>query len=261
MLQQIHIYKPLGYTPYQMVQLFKKKFPEYAHEKIGYAGRLDPMAEGVLLLLIGETNKNKKEFENLEKEYVFEAILGVETDTYDLLGKVLLYSNKQTTISIGDLQNEISSFTGNITQTYPPFSSVRVNGKPLFYWAFHNKLDTLEIPSKKVNVFEITLNKLHKIKAEELKSVVQKRVHSVKGNFRQAEILTTWRQFFLKNTVNEFPLFTATVKCSSGTYVRSLVHELGQKLHTHATTFSIKRSSVGQYTLDTSLRLITENKG
>ena len=53
----LSVYKPLYLTPYQLIQQLKKNYPEYANEKIGYAGRLDPLAHGVLLLMIGEENK------------------------------------------------------------------------------------------------------------------------------------------------------------------------------------------------------------
>ena len=63
----IPVYKPLGLTPLQAIVKFKKLFPDYANEKISYAGRLDPMAEGLLLLLVGEENKQRNEYEDLSK--------------------------------------------------------------------------------------------------------------------------------------------------------------------------------------------------
>jgi tRNA pseudouridine55 synthase len=70
MEQVITVNKPIGLTPLQAVTQFRKKFPLYASEKIGYAGRLDPMAEGLLLLLVGDNNKTKEQYEQLDKEYL-----------------------------------------------------------------------------------------------------------------------------------------------------------------------------------------------
>src|SRR4051812_15345092 len=80
--------KPLSFTPLQATLKFKQAFPEYADQKIAYAGRLDPMAEGLLLLLIGNETKKRKDYEALSKTYEFSILLGISTDTYDLLGKI-----------------------------------------------------------------------------------------------------------------------------------------------------------------------------
>lgn len=80
--------KPIGKTPFEVIQEIKKSHPELKNTKIGYAGRLDPMAEGLLLLLIGEENKKKHAYENLNKTYECEIFFGFATDTYDLMGMI-----------------------------------------------------------------------------------------------------------------------------------------------------------------------------
>lgn len=259
-MQVINVYKPIGKTPFQVVQQFKKIHPEFQNTKIGYAGRLDPMAEGVLILLIGDTNKEKKDFEGLEKKYEFESIFGFETDSYDLLGKVNLEKNDYKTIKKKDILDTLDSFRGEITQSYPPFSSVRVNGKPLLYWAFHNKLNEITIPQKKVIINDITLNDLKTISSEDLYKNIIERVNSVMGNFRQQEILNQWRIFFETNTKKHFQCMKASLYCSSGTYVRSFVNEFAKKLHITATTASIKRLAVGDFTLKESVNLFKVNR-
>src|SRR3712207_2873397 len=84
----LNIYKPVGFTPLEMITALLKEFPEYKDKKIGYAGRLDPLAHGVLLLMIGDATKQRKDYLGLDKMYEFEVLFGVETDTYDLLGFV-----------------------------------------------------------------------------------------------------------------------------------------------------------------------------
>ena len=84
----VNVYKPISPTPLQVVEKFREKHPEYAESKISYAGRLDPLAEGVLLLLIDKENKKREKYQKLDKEYEFEVLFGAATDTYDLLGIV-----------------------------------------------------------------------------------------------------------------------------------------------------------------------------
>src|SRR4051812_2270372 len=84
----INVYKPIGFTPLQVIEKLREKFPEYKNVKIGYAGRLDPLAHGVLLLMIGDATKEREKYLGLDKSYEFEAVLGVSTDSYDVLGLV-----------------------------------------------------------------------------------------------------------------------------------------------------------------------------
>lgn len=248
------INKPFGYTPYQIVQEIKKNRQDLANTKIGYAGRLDPMAEGLLMLLVGDENKSKRQYEKLPKTYQFEFILGVETDSYDLLGKV---TNSSTHIANFDskLMQVLQTFQGKNNQQYPPFSSARINGKPLLFWAFHNRLDEITIPSKQIEIFSLTLLHSSFIHKEKLKEEVFRKIDLIEGNFRQSEIKEKWQEFFNSSNITQFPLFKVEMHCSSGTYVRSLVNEIGNKLHTSATTFSILRTSIGNYTLKDSLTL------
>ena len=84
---KILINKLLGSTPLEAINKFKKQNPAYKDEKIAYAGRLDPMAQGLLLLIIGD-KENKKINKHLkkDKEYHAQILLGIQTDSYDILG-------------------------------------------------------------------------------------------------------------------------------------------------------------------------------
>jgi len=88
MQKVLNLYKQTGVTPLQTIKQLQKRYPEYQDSKLGYAGRLDPMAEGVLLVLVDEENKKRRTYESLEKEYEFYMLFGVKTDTYDILGKM-----------------------------------------------------------------------------------------------------------------------------------------------------------------------------
>ena len=99
--QVISIFKPLGLTSYQAIKLFKQKHPQYADEKISPAGRLDPMAEGILLLLLGEENKKRNEYEKLEKEYqkLEKTFCGIK-EMHRVPGVVFVVDTKKEAIAV-----------------------------------------------------------------------------------------------------------------------------------------------------------------
>src|SRR3989344_64050 len=84
----LNLYKRLGETPRERLERLRLEKPLYENEVLSYAGRLDPMAEGVLLTLVGPENKRRDEYLNLSKEYVVDILFGFSTDTYDVLGKI-----------------------------------------------------------------------------------------------------------------------------------------------------------------------------
>jgi tRNA pseudouridine55 synthase len=95
----ITVYKNLGETPLQCLERYRLEAGIEAGVPMTYAGRLDPMAEGDMIILVGEECKGKDKFLPLRKEYEMEVLLGVETDTYDLLG-IFQKENEVTDITI-----------------------------------------------------------------------------------------------------------------------------------------------------------------
>ncbi len=244
----INVYKPVGKTPFEMVKKVKETYPQFAEEKIGYAGRLDPMAHGVLLLLIGETNKQKVKFEKLPKKYSFKVIFGIETDSFDLLGKIKGgYKSYNSQDLKRKLKKIIKEYPGGFLQTYPPYSAIRLNGKPLYYWERRGKLAPEKIPQKKVTIRFLTLQQTGSISSENLYSMIKKLIPQVTGNFRQTEILKYWDNFFQNNNAIQFTTAEFSLECTSGTYVRSIINDLGGKLGCGATALSILRTAVGKY--------------
>jgi len=233
----IRIYKNLGETPLEALERVRFSNPEYAVSPMTYAGRLDPMAEGELLILIGEECKNKEKYLNMDKEYEFEMLFGFKTDTYDLLGISTSREVQKTEIE-EKIKKDIENYHGKIIQKYPPYSSKTLGGVPLFQKTKNGEV--FDLPERQVEIFESEFLGLREISGEELLGEIKNRVGLVKGDFRQEEIINAWQKN-LENKQNEiFTLGKARIVCSSGTYVRSLVHELSLP----ATTFSIKRVRV-----------------
>lgn len=252
----INIYKPPGYTLGNLISSFRSYYPEYQKLKIGYAGRLDPMAEGVVLFLVGEENKKASFYQKLPKTYQFQALFNLTTDTYDLLG---IPSIKKFPSIQNNFTNELSKilplFKGKITQQLPPYSAYRVKGKPLYYWARKGEIAKLNLPTKKVEIKNLEIEKVNSIKTSTLLDQIPQRIELVQGKFRQEKILTAWKKLLAKTEIKNWPTADFNISCSSGTYVRTLAHDIGKKLGTYAIAFSIKRTSIAEYSSRNSIKI------
>ena len=125
----LNIYKKIGETPLETLNCFRKHNTEYENVSLTYAGRLDPMAEGVLLVLAGEENKKREQYLSLDKEYRADILFGFETDTYDLLGKVNRTNDEFDTKNFKlRIEKILQNLVGKISQPYPPYSSKPVEG-------------------------------------------------------------------------------------------------------------------------------------
>lgn len=238
--------KKEGETPLETLESFRAKHKAYKDLPMTYAGRLDPMASGLLIILAGEETKNKEKYLALAKEYDFEILFGFATDTYDILGKV--EKRARGVLAQKDLEKQIKSnlkyFTGKFIQVYPAYSSKTVNGKPLFQYAREGK--EVAMPSREVFVKSLKLIKIKTTKSKVLLQNIEKRVKKVSGDFRQKEIIKIWQKN-LENKNETFFISSFKIKCSSGTYVRSIANSLGEMINTPSLAFSIKRTKIGKW--------------
>jgi len=237
--------KKEGETPLLCLEFFRLKNKIDKKIKMTYAGRLDPMASGLLLVLSDAEVKNKERYLSLDKEYEFGVLFGFRTDTYDILGKVTSnYELKITNYELEkDIKRELKNFKGIFMQKYPAYSSKTVKGKTLFSYA--RAKQEVEIPEREVNVKSLKFIKIRKINNKKLLENIERRVRNVKGDFRQKEILRIWKKELKKD--NNFYIVNFKIKCSSGTYVRAIANSLGEKVGTGGLAFSIKRTRVGKY--------------
>lgn len=245
----LNLYKKQGETPLERIDRWRSEHPEYKDVKLSYAGRLDPMAEGVLLILVGDDeNRNREKYLMLEKQYMFDVLFGVSTDTYDTLG-VISRVGEEISITVEELKKRISEMTGKMQQSYPPFSSRTVKGKPLFEWAREGRLDEISIPTNQIELYKAELVKARTMLRADLKKQITENIGRVNGDFRQKEILELWNDAF-KKLPDEHTIYTIRVSCSSGTYIRSLVNALGGQFGCGAIALSIVRERVGEYSIE-----------
>lgn len=249
MKKTIKIYKKVSQTPLQAIIEFKKKHKRYKKIKMAYAGRLDPMAEGLLLLLLESETKNREDYQALDKTYICEFVLGLQTDTYDILGIL----NKTEFEKVPQNWNElINNYLYSLPQTknqkYPPFSSKTYKGKKLFEWFKEGLVIDSEI--KNINIYSVNRLKDKTIALDKFEKYISNKINKVDGDFRQKEILSKWSEFFEKNKSNEdITIIRFKIKCSSGTYIREIVNNIGLQLNCGGLTWKIIRTKIGSFTL------------
>ncbi len=244
----LKLYKEVGETPLQCLTRFRMNNPSFAEVKMTYAGRLDPMAEGILLVLSGSINESKKkELLAFDKTYEFEVLWGFQTDTYDTLGVVTGVGAIPLRHFDTKLPKLLSEIQNTKTQEYPPYSSKTVGGKSLFAYAREGKIHEIDIPTRQIKIFNLEHIHTREISQKEMLETIEAKVAHVHGDFRQQEILESWKRSINQEEKALMSLLRASV--SSGTYIRSLAHAMGKKFECGAIAYSIKRTRVGPYVM------------
>lgn len=245
--------KKIGETPLARLELFRKTEPRLADVPITYAGRLDPMASGELLLLIGDECKKREKYTALDKSYEFEILLGASSDTGDVLGLPRL--SEGAVFSDEEVESVRQMFIGKSRLPYPSFSSKTVDGKPLFQHALLGTLDDIEIPQKETEVYRLVFLGKKEISAGDLLHDIESKIEALKvdtestrlgADFRKDEILARWRQL-LSGSDLTFTLIKCEATVSSGTYIRTLAEKIGEQLGSHALAYAIHRTRIGRF--------------
>lgn len=247
--------KSVGQSPLDVVKEYKVLKPELADLPIAYAGRLDPMASGKLLLLIGDECKNQEHYHGLDKSYRFEVLLGTNSDTGDVLG---LLEWKKTLFKNSDLIAKVAKkLIGPLELLYPKFSAKTVGGKPLHVWTLENRLDEIEIPIAKTQVYKLTLQNLRSVSAKDIYQTVTDKIETIPqvteaskvlgADFRRKDVRIAWKVWYENHRKQNLQIATFDCVCSSGTYMRSLAEEIGRNLDCPALAYSIHRTEIGKY--------------
>jgi len=199
--------KPSGMTSHDVVNRVRKITGE---RSVGHLGTLDPMATGVLPLLLGNMTRLAQFYTGAEKTYEGEIEFGVATNTYDADGDPV-GERKQVRLELDELQRAAEDFVGVIEQVPPPFSAKKIRGVPAYKLA--RKKQEVELKPVRVEVRELVILAVTENRAQ----------------------------------------FRARV--ASGTYLRSVAHDLGQRIGTGAHLASLRRTVVGEFDLDRATAL------
>ena len=191
-------------------------------KKIGHAGTLDPMARGVLVVLLGSATRASDYASGQQKEYVARLRLGLTTDTQDITGTVL--EEKDVQVSEEELLAALQSFTGDILQLPPMYSAVQVGGKRLYDLA--RKGIEVERQSRSIHVEKLQLC----------------------TDDRLAELGVTKGE-----PCKEGVEYDLDAVCSKGTYIRTLCHDVGQALGCGGCMADLLRVRSGDFVLSQAL--------
>lgn len=204
----LNIDKPQCITSHDVVDAIKKIFPD---QKIGHTGTLDPLATGVLPICIGEATKLSDKLISEVKKYSVKMLLGVETDTYDITGRIVFASvlNKDEIY----IKERIKRFIGKQQQLPPKYSAIKVEGKKLYQYAREDK--DVEIKPREIEIYSID---------------------NIKIDIESKEV-------------------AFDVVCSKGTYIRSLVNDIGKKIGCGATMTELRRTQTGSFKIEDSIPL------
>lgn len=201
------INKPVGVTSHDVVDRIRKVTGE---KKVGHAGTLDPLAEGLLIVAVGrEYTKRLSGFVGLDKEYEAEIKLGAKSTTYDAEGEITKTSDKIPVKN--QVEKCVDSFRGEYKQTPPIFSAKKVKGKKAYELA--RKGVELKLEPKLVKIYEIKLMDYN------------------------------------------YPKLKLKTKVSSGTYIRSLAHDIGRCLKVGAHLDGLTRTKIGNYNTKQAVNL------
>ncbi len=231
------VWQPLFSSSHGLSQ----KIGEILGEKATHTGTLDPLAEGVLVVLTGEDRFAKGSLQDWYKTYDFEILWGVQTDSGDTLGipkigEILSFPSELETI--------LQKFPQKYDQKIPSFSARRIDGQSSFDFAkngqdFPTQTRTVSTALEK-NFLQSSLP------WSEVQNEVQRRCQQVQGNFRQTEIAHSWNELDVSEQ-STFSLTRHTVVASPRTYVRQLVQDMAELCGRPATTWSITRTKNGPY--------------
>lgn len=200
------IYKESGYTSHDVVAKMRGILKQ---KKIGHTGTLDPDAEGVLPVCLGQATKLCDLLVEHEKVYRAVMLLGVETDTQDASGTVL--REREVACTDREVKEAVLRFIGDYDQVPPMYSALKVDGKKLYELARQGKV--VERKARPVVIHDITIEKM------------------------------------------ELPRVIMTVTCSKGTYIRTLCHDIGQRLGCGGCMEHLVRMRTGQFGIEDSVTL------
>lgn len=199
--------KPVGWTSFDVVARIRgqiKRESGLKKPKVGHTGTLDPLATGLLIIVVGSYCKRASEFSGMDKVYEVTMKLGQTSTTGDDEGEKTVVSSTEP--SKGALEAVLKANTGNIMQTPPIYSAIKVDGQRAYKLAREGK--AVKLDPRPVTIHSIT------------------KVEYV------------------------YPVVKFTTNVSSGTYIRSLVEDVGKELGTGAYMIGLRRSKVGEFKIE-----------
>jgi len=226
--------KPKGKTSFDIVADLRKILNE---RRIGHLGTLDPMATGVLVIAIGRATKLNEFLMIMDKEYYAEIVLGARSNTCDAEGTIdykpeyikAIYKDKKPEPDLKKVMVALEEFKGVIDQVPPQFSAIKVNGERAYHLARQGL--PVRLPSRKVKIHDIT----------DIGFKVDEYGYGILLDGMEKPVM--------------LPVVNCKIQCGSGTYIRSIARDLGEKLGCFGFLGGLRRTRVGQFDLERAVKI------
>ncbi len=208
--------KPKGLSSFSIIRELRKIT---GIRKFGHAGTLDPLATGLMLIGVEQGTKLLTDLVGLDKEYLAEVLIGEKRSTGDMEGEIIEERNYQNDLTKESIDDSLTSMKGVLTLAVSAYSAIKIDGVPMYKRARQAEKtgqSVVEVPVRQMRIYEAELLGLEP--------------SSCDGKHRL--------------------LAKVRFKVGSGTYVRSLAEELGQRLGYPATLYNLRRTKVGQYSIE-----------
>jgi tRNA pseudouridine55 synthase len=204
----LNVHKPLTLTSHDVVRVVRRMSDS---RRVGHTGTLDPLATGVMVLLLGRATRLSRFLLGADKRYRAVVRLGESTSTYDMEGEVI--ARRPVDLDVKAVEEALRAFRGPIQQVPPMYSALKHKGQKLYQLARQGKV--VERAPREIEIYELKL--------------------------------LEW----------DPPDLSLSIACSTGTYIRSLAHDLGEALGVGGYLRALVRTAVGPFRLESSYSLDT----
>ncbi|MFC1780138.1 hypothetical protein ACFLY9_00375 [Patescibacteria group bacterium] len=263
--------KPSGITSHDLVDKVRNKFNI---RRVGHAGALDPFATGVMLILVGKATKLSQKLLILDKEYEFDILFGISTDTQDPEGRIQISNNKlqinyNYQITKPKLLKVLDSFKDEYYQQMPIYSSIKIDGTRLREYARASKdIEKITKNDKSFAIFILDTNsrvykrlkRRKKLRSTKIEIEIPKRKTDIKDiKLLKLNTIDSQKLKFINDKIvknQEFQIAKIRARVSKGTYIRQLAEDIGRELgNIPAMLYTLERTKIGKITINNTVDL------
>lgn len=245
--------KPYGWTSFDVVNKVRRAVCLHTGQKrikVGHAGTLDPLATGLMIVCTGKQTKQIEQLQSQTKEYVATLRLGATTPSFDREHEIDAYYPTGH-LDQSSIEQALRQFVGEIWQTPPAYSAIKVDGKRAYDYARTNQ--AVDMKAKQLVIDQIELIECHA--APELTADREQAIRI--GRKAQQQASANPADMVDRPAGVQYTPWLATIRvvCSKGTYIRALARDIGEALHTGAYLTELRRTRIGTFDVSDSMRV------